>query len=255
MKDTNPFPEYVKSEPSPLLRPRVVDYLLALNGQGYLIRSDADDFVLPLVDGEIRIHPVEGLWRVSKTRKRVLSTYGDAATEQELDDLLRTAFGGFTVWSSAPERGRLAADKPASNYRTIANLIGNGEIQAVFDTYLDNRGLEHLACILSFGSGSVATNIRLLGTTATLKAGGGKPARFTKAGVDAWAAQLQIKADARYLPKENEHRRFLLLDDSRSLILGPSLNALNKNEAVSIEDDKEDRPFFNEKWERATPLT
>src|SRR4051794_16509646 len=61
--------------------------------------------------------------------------------------------------------------------------------------------------------------------------------------LDAWAAQLHIQAEARVLLSGSEHRRFLLLNDGHSIILGPSLNSLHKNEAVSIEDDKEDRPF------------
>lgn len=253
--EANPFPAYEKREPEPFPRQRVVDYLLRLSAQAYPIHFDSDDYVLPVEDGEVRIRPVGGLWRVCRTRKRILSTYGDASNERELDDLLRGAFGGGTAWPPAPRRGRLSADTPAANYRTIASLIGKSEVQGVFDTYLDNQGLEHLSRILSFGNGSIASKVRLLGTTATLQAGGGKPPRFTKAGVDAWAGQLGIRPEARYLPKTDEHRRFLLLDGGRSLILGPSLNSLHKNEAVSIEDDKEDRPFFDQQWQRATPLT
>jgi hypothetical protein len=56
------------------------------------------------------------------------------------------------------------------------------------------------------------------------------------------------------LPEDGEHRRFLLLDGGMVIILGPSLNSLRKNEAVSIEDDREDRPFFDRQWQAATPV-
>jgi hypothetical protein len=231
-----------------------MDYLLALSALGQTVQSDGEDYVLPIEGGEARIAQVGGLWRISHTRYRVLSTYGDASTEPELDKLLRMAVGAPSSWPAAPEKGRLAADKPASNYRTIASLIGNGEIQAIFDTYLDNEGLETVNRILSFGNGCVANGIRLLGTTTTTTGSTGKPPRFSKAGVDAWSGQLGIQAEARVLPQGSEHRRFLLLEGHRSLILGPSLNSLKKNEAVAIEDDTEDHPFFDKQWLIASPL-
>jgi hypothetical protein len=171
-----------------------------------------------------------------------------------LDRLLRLAIGARGDWPTAPRSGRLAAATPASNYRTISSLIGGGQVQAVFDPYLDNQGLENLIRILSFGQASVANGVRLLGSSVTLAGGAGKPPRFTKSGVDAWAAQLGVQAEARVLPQKDEHRRFLLLDGGRSLILGPSLNSLAKNEAVVVEDDKEDRPFFDLQWSRASVL-
>ncbi len=108
--------------------------------------------------------------------------------------------------------------------------------------------------ILSFGNGSIAESVRLLGTTATSKNRPGRPPGFTKAGVKEWASQLDIHAEARIISQKKEHRRFILLDRGQSLILGPSLNSLHKNEAISIEDDNEDRPFFDQKWIQSVPL-
>jgi hypothetical protein len=215
------------------------------------VQSAGEDFVLPQDDGEVRLRPIEGAWRVSRIRLGVLSTFGDASNEDDLDRLLASAIGAMP---QRPRRGRLDASTPATNYRTVAGLIGSSIVQAVFDTYLDNQSLEQLIHILSFGQGSIASHVRLLGTTATTRSSPGKPARFSKAGVDAWATQLRITAEARVLPSGSEHRRFLLLDGGRSLILGPSLNSLQKNEAVSIEDDKEDGPFFDRQWQSATPI-
>jgi hypothetical protein len=251
MSESNPFPEYQKPNLPELSRERVVDYLLRLSSTGHLVEVDGDSFVLPRDDGEVRLRPSNGAWLVSRERLGVLSTYGDARAEDQLDRLMASAIG------AKPERsttGRLKADEPASNYHTIARLIGRGEIRAVFDTYLDNASLAQLIRIASFGKATFAKNVRLIGTTATTKTGPGIPPRLTKAGVDAWALQLQISSEARVLPKGTEHRRFLLLDAGRSLILGPSLNALSKNEAVAVEDDKEDLPFFDAQWSVAVPI-
>lgn len=255
MSDLDPFPAYQKPQIGPLERQRVVDYLLRLTAHGHAVQSDGGDYVIPLDDGEVRLKQSGGLWRVSRTQMTVPSTYGDASNNDELDRLVRMALGfGAGAWPAHPQRGRLGADTPASNYRTIASLIGGAEVQAVFDTYLDHEGLAQLIHVLSFGNGTLAPHIRLLGTTATTVGRPGKPARLTKVGVDAWAAQLNIGAEARVLPQRSEHRRFILLDGGRSLLLGPSLNSLQKNEAVSVEDDREDRPFFDQQWARAAPV-
>jgi len=119
---------------------------------------------------------------------------------------------------------------------------------------LDNSALEQLIHVVSFGNGRFASRVRLLGSTATTSTRPGVPARFTAAGVTIWATQLGVVADARYLPREDEHRRFVLLNDARALILGPSINSIPKNEAVNVEDDREDRPFFDARWRRATLL-
>jgi hypothetical protein len=253
-KRTVTFPPKPQEPAASLSREHVIDYLLRLSALGQVVHSDGDDYVLPIEAGEARIASVGELWRISHTRHRVLSTYGDASTEAELDKLLRMTFGSPRSWPAPPQKGRLSADKPASNFRTVASLIGSGEIQAVFDTYLDNEGLEALIRILSFGNGRVADQVRLLGTTATTTGGTGKPPRFTKAGVHAWSVQLGIQAEAKALSQRSEHRRFMLLDGHRSLILGPSLNSLHKNEALAVEDDTEDRPFFDKQWLIAAPL-
>lgn len=251
MTGPDPFPAYRPPEPAAFSRERVIDYLLKLAASGRSVQSAGEDYVLPQDDGEVRLRPVGGAWRVSRVRLGVLSTFGDAGSEDDLDRLLTTAVGATPGW---PRRGRLDATTPVTNYRTVAGLIGSSELQAVFDTYLDNQSLEQLIHILSFGRGTFASHVRLLGTTATTQRSPGKTARFSKAGVEAWARQLQIKAEARVLPSGSEHRRFLLLDGGRSVILGPSLNSLHKNEAVSIEDDREDRPFFDRQWLAATPI-
>jgi hypothetical protein len=46
----------------------------------------------------------------------------------------------------------------------------------------------------------------------------------------------------------------MLLSGGQSLILGMSLNDLDKDEAARIESDPEDRPFFEVEWSGASPL-
>ncbi|MBL8821664.1 MAG: hypothetical protein JNJ77_03680 [Planctomycetia bacterium] len=145
---------------------------------------------------------------------------------------------------------RLSTLTPASNYQVLANMIGDSEITSVFDPYLENSSLCTLSTILSFGRGGIAKGIRLLGSAD--KANGPIP-RLTKLGLDAWLKEC--KGELRVLPTgSKEHRRFLLLSDGKSLIIGHSLNAFHKNEAVRVEDGSSDTTFFEEMWSRATPL-
>ncbi len=133
---------------------------------------------------------------------------------------------------------------------TISGLVGASEIQAVFDPYLENRSLISLKDILSFG-GSISNNVRLLSGEKMTQ---GRVPRLTKTVVQAWFAELGLTAgEVRAMPS-NEHRRFMLLSGCQSLILGMSLNSINKNEAVRLEPDNEDRPFFESVWAGAVSL-
>jgi hypothetical protein len=136
------------------------------------------------------------------------------------------------------------------NYLTISQLVVSSKIETVFDPFLENSSLATLIDIMSFGGGEVAAGVRLLGSTN--KAAGPTP-RYTKAGVDAWLTQLGVTGEGRVMAQK-EHRRFMLLSGGRSLLLGHSLNAIHKNEAIRIESDVEDRTFFDSEWGMAATL-
>lgn len=157
-----------------------------------------------------------------------------------------------STWPTRPKTGRLSANTPATNFRTISQLIGTSNIETVFDPYLENSSLETLIHILSFGEANVSNGVRLLGSS---KKSSGSIPRFTKVGVDAWLKQLKIKGEARIMSRTDEHRRFILLSGNKSLLLGLSLNAIDKNEAIRIESDIEDRKFFDKSWSQARALT
>jgi hypothetical protein len=155
-------------------------------------------------------------------------------------------------WPPRLLTGRLFAGMPATNYRTISQLIGASTVEAVFDPYLDNSSLTDIIAILSFGSGGVSNGVRLLGSTKKTQ---GPVPRFTKAGVDAWLTQQGVSGEARvFTASQDDHRRFMLLSGGQCLILGPSFNAIHKNEATHVEADTVDRSFFDAIWTTASPL-
>ena len=243
--------------PSRVGTDEVVRYLTELSAQGHQVFQDskqAEVFYIQLSDAHrIRISASGG-------RSQVQLHYLDNATEflnaSSLDGVEK-AVGTLVrkipgmAWPYRPTEARVSTGTPATNYRTISTLIGSSQVEAVFDPYLTNCSLEELRLILSFGSGSVADGVRLLGSTATTT---GAIPRFTKAGVDVWLLQLGIAGDTRVVAAKSEHRRFMLLSTGHSLLLGPSLNAIHKNEAIRLEVDAEDRPFFDATWAGAAPL-
>jgi hypothetical protein len=253
MSSSNPFPPHPQRR---LTRDEVVNYLVACKADGYVVYQDGENkFVLPLSDDEevrLSLDLPAGTCQVISFRLGS-SVRGNAATtvaqlERALAEAVRAC---GHEWPCRPTTGRLSAATPATNYRTISQLIASAQVEAVFDPYLENGSLITLLDILSFGSGGVANGVRLLGSTRTTH---GPIPRFTKTGVDAWLAQLDIAGEARVMPPNDQHRRFMLLSGGQSLILGPSLNSIHKNEATHLESDTQDRLFFDSVWTTATPL-
>lgn len=253
--DSGPFPPLPTSQ---LGIGDVVRYLTMLNNEGHRVYCDSSQkevFYVQVNDSyRIRIS-------VSGGRSQVQLHYLDndvAFLDVSSLDGLEQAVGTLVVrvpgmkWPFRPTAGRLSATTPATNYRTISQLVGPSQGEAVFDPYLTNGSLEALRVILSFGDGTVANGVRLLGSAETTT---GSIPRFTKAGVDAWLFQLGISGEARVVGARSEHRRFLLLSGGHSLLLGHSLNSLHKNEAVRVKSDTADRPFFDATWATATPVT
>jgi hypothetical protein len=168
--------------------------------------------------------------------------------ENVVSSFIENILGAFPVTSHS---ARVSSDTPASNYQSISNLIGSSEIIGVFDPYLENSSLTTLITICSFGHGKIGNNIRLLGSN---KKSGGTNPTYTKAGVDAFITEKNISGEGKILSSNSEHRRFLLLTGGKSLLLGHSLNAIHKNEAIRIESDTEDLEFFDSMWQSATSL-
>jgi hypothetical protein len=256
------MPDQVQVEPFPLgqktslTREDVVNYLVECKGEGHTVyQGGGENFFTLMVDDQ-RIYIMQQFpgepWKVLYEKLGERTPAARAWTRTELERGVKQAAGLCNKdWPCRPTTGRLSAETPATNYRTIAQLVGSSQIEAVFDPYLDNRALATVIDILSFGSGRVANGVRLLGST---KMAGGAIPKLSKVGVHAWLKQQGITGEARMGPA-TEHRRFMLLGGGQSLIMGPSLNAIHKNEALHIEPDADDRAFFDEVWVSATTLT
>jgi hypothetical protein len=250
----HPFPLL----PGPrLTRDDLVNYLISLKANGHEVYQHPEHaHILVLVLGDLRINFVAndaaGTCQVQVAHLGASRSTRDVETVAQLERVVASEVTPFvSEWPSRPTSGRLSEERPATNYRTISQLIGSSQVEGVFDPYLENVSLAVLIDILSFGEGGVANGVRLLGSTKKTEC---PIPRFTKTGVDAWLAQLGKTGEARVMSGSNEHRRFLLVSGGQSLILGHSLNAIHKNEACRLEPDTQDRDFFGSVWASATPL-
>ncbi len=253
---TESFP----SLPKPSLSlDEVVRYLLALKTDGHdVYRDSTHDNVFYLALDElnsirISVNAQRGTCQVQLHHCENTTQFLDVSSSPQLETTVASFARRITqgTWPCRPTSGRLSANTPATNFRTIGQLIGSSKVEAVFDPYLENLSLATLIDIMSFGNGEVATGVRLLGSIR--KTQGAVP-KFTKTGVDAWLTQLGIHGEARVMAPNDQHRRFMLLGGGQSLILGHSLNVIHKNEAIRLESDSEDRAFFDSVWAAATPL-
>ena len=252
MSSNSPFP---KKPQSLISRVEVVEYLLQHHQRGYQIYEAGAGFELVLNESQsIKIPNTNGgKVQVQSYTMNTIVNFIDCSSLPELQravDALAQQLVG-PRWERSPTTARVSADTPATNLATISRLIGAAAVEAVFDPYLANSSLATLVNILSFGNGSVVDGVRILSTGKTTR---GQAPQLTRVGFDAWLTELGITGEIRIMAS-NEHRRFMLLSGGQSLILGHSLNAIDKNEALRIESDREDRAFFEQMWATANVLT
>ncbi|WP_335076091.1 hypothetical protein [Nostoc sp.] len=260
-----PFPQYPVAR---LNREDIIAYLTPYLEKGWEIYqgNQENQFIVRLLDNlKLFIELREGKWRVSTGLDvdKSLAIWAYPDNLGELDSAIRTAVsigsggspsGTRIEWSSAPTAVRLNEQEPASNLAKLVALIGSSSIEAIFDAYLDNRGLETILNMATLGI-NISTNIRLLTSTKMVQLSSGMP-RMTTSYVRNWLNQLGCNgAKIRHNPYTGHQRRFMLLSRSQSLIVGPSLNNLSVNEASHLEPDTADIYFFNSEWQSAQELS
>jgi hypothetical protein len=231
----------------------VVKFLVGCKAEGHQVyQKAANVFVLSLGDeAHLLLYAEEGTCAVHAYRLGTCVLQRRAETVAQLERVITEAAGSCSVeWPFRPTFARLSATTPATNLASISGLVGTAEVQAVFDPYLDNQALSVLLNILSFNAG-IADDVRLLACEKQAK--GVRP-RLTRTFVDDWFKERGVANGEARLMLDGEHRRFMLLSGGQSLLLGMSLNSIAKNEAVRLEQDAEDRAFFDGKWATATPL-
>ncbi|MBE9585732.1 hypothetical protein IM792_14850 [Mucilaginibacter sp. JRF] len=136
---------------------------------------------------------------------------------------------------------RLIAAEPASNKSKFRSMIGNRIVNAIFDPYFDAVALQNFLSLSRLGV-TLNKNLRIL------LAEGRKAKTFDKNFLQDFQKELEISAEVKQCKSEKEHRRFLLLDDGATIIVGCSFNNLEKNEVLFEERSSEDLAFFEAEW-------
>jgi hypothetical protein len=260
----NSFPQYPVAH---LSREDVIAYLTPYLKRGWEIYqgNEENQFIVRLLDNlKLFVEFQESKWRVPTGLdvNKSLSIWAYPENVGQLDSAIRKAVpvatGGSIdtriEWSSLPTTVRLNEQEPASNLAKLVALIGSSSIEAVFDAYLDNKGLEAILNMATLGIG-ISPNIRLLTSTKMLKSSNGIP-RLTISYVRSWVNQLGCSgAEICHATYTGHQRRFMLLSGNQSLIIGPSLNNLSVNEASHLEANTADVSFFESEWNSAHKMS
>jgi hypothetical protein len=232
--------------PLSLSREDIIALLTDIRSRGWPVyQKNADTFLIE--DNEMDTTTVsisaDGTCHVNWHSARGLSASGSSATNLiQLEELLKR------FRESEPTKTRLKRGEPASNLQRIVRLIGRSKVEAMYDPYFDDKGLDRLLSLVRV-SGAAASNLRVL--TAGKSSVGLSKQLLADVLRELGCPQGAIRKVAN---PRTAHRRFLLLSGGKSLILGMSLNDIDKDEAAHLEADAEDRPFFDDEWGKATPI-
>ncbi len=215
------------------------------NGTGYVIDFDADKRI------NIYYNPRTNEWLIQE------STCMDDRPPFSYEGLLNT-FSQFQEWivsaakyyevdlDSAPSKVRLKANEPASNRVNLSKLASSAKVACIFDPYFDDQSLATLMTLINLGM-KIDENARVL-TTKKIKK------RLSPVMISSFKQEYQVSLDIRFCASASEHRRFMLLSNGETIILGCSLNSIDKNETAHREFEDLDRTFFDEEWKASEQL-
>jgi hypothetical protein len=156
----------------------------------------------------------------------------------------------FSVHVPSPNL-RLRRGQLFSNYQRIVAAVGQNEVQALHDPYFDARALQTLSVLLDCGM-PVSSSLRIL-TSEKITAPKEQTLVTT---ASAFNCERNFNLCLRSLSRQTSpHRRlFLLKENSIAVLIGCSLNDLNKDEALSRESAPDDFSWFEGQWLSATRL-
>jgi hypothetical protein len=143
---------------------------------------------------------------------------------------------------------RMTKGRPATNIGLLASLIDKSEVEAVFDTYLDDRALRRLVTLRNLGV-SFSPKLRLLTSSK------GARSMTTSYASDVLQELGCQQGEVRVAAGVSGHEgRLVLLAGGDVVSVGASLNELDVNDRSHRDRDKGDRAAFDERWASATTL-
>ena len=133
-----------------------------------------------------------------------------------------------------------------SNKFSLARITSNKAVECIFDPYFEDKSIATLTTLVNLGM-SLNKDVRVLTTSKVQN-------RLSKQLIEDFKTEKSVNIEIRFCLSGEEHRRYLLLSTGDSLVIGCSLNSLDKNEAAHIESSQADIDFFKAQWEVAQPF-
>jgi len=141
---------------------------------------------------------------------------------------------------------RIKSTEPLANKSKILSLIKERKVTSIFDPYFDSKSLTTLHALAKLGM-KFNSKVKCL-TTKSLD-------RIDLTLLNDFKSEFSIDMDIQKCGTK-EHRRFLILDYKDIIIIGCSLNDINKNETIYEELNKmlktEDLAYFEDEWRKST---
>jgi hypothetical protein len=150
---------------------------------------------------------------------------------------------------------RLKAGEPAKNLRKIAQVIGKEALVCVHDPYIRVETLVNLQKLEGVGV-IISKNLRLLTADKIGNPSKMAVASFLKDLNKEMSSRWQLRT---YIGTAKLHRRFLILEDKSVVIIGLSLNDVDKDEVLDripagSNDASHDCKVFEDCWTASTPV-
>jgi hypothetical protein len=243
------FPEYSGASFSEV---DVENYLEELADEGWRVFKHRNEYIV-VIDDERRIStwyaPRDKEWHVDTTF--IEGTLGFSPNPVVNFQQFKSCFAQAAKYlgedlDDGPKSIRFKEATPVSNKVSIANITCNNEVNCIFDPYFVDKSISTLTTLVNLGM-SLKNDVRVL-TTSKIKS------RLSPQMISDFKKEKDVNLDIRFCRSNKEHRRYLLLATGESLVIGCSLNSLDKNEAAHIENSQEDRNFFEEQWQVSLPI-
>lgn len=239
-----------KKYTGPLLtRQEAISQLEKIQKLGYdVYQKDDNSFLIKINDSkEIVIIKRPNKWIVRANKDGLPVYIKNPSTLALLISFLNEAASELNVnigIRNVVKSVRINSNQPLSNKVKIISLIQDRKITGIFDPYFDTKSILTLHALAKLGL-KFNTSVKCL----TKKPFNSIDQSILNDFENEFSIDFKIKKCV-----SKEHRRFFILDSNTIIIIGCSLNDIDKNEVVVEEINKdlneEDIKFFNEEWNK-----
>lgn len=230
----------------------VQTFLTDLAAKGWKVFADRgpSSYVLAVDDEKvvkIIYQPHKRTWRVTAEIHGGAIFLKKANTFNAFKELVAAAAQSLGAsLEAAPKSIRLYDDKPVSNRVALATLAHGTTVKAIFDPYFNDAAIANLKTLTNLGL-KLAPLTRILMTAKTRGC-------LSDSMLRGFEVEVGVRIEVRLCESTKEHRRFFLLTSGDTIVIGCSLNSLEKNEAAHVEFSVEDQQFFDEEWKESKTM-